>query len=205
MRAMHALLLAAALAVPAASFAQDRAKPREREKKQDGDRRRRPEAREAPERRHPRPEAQPREERRRNDGDRRRDRAVPRDPDGRDDARDRHPRPDPDRHWRERRYSHRDYRGIWGHDRHDHRDHYWFPRHYRDPWRFSGRYHGLRFYRHTRFWCPEFRVYFYWPFLDEPAYGCDWYWVPTYRTLEWTPHGYRYRYWGWQHVYLCFD
>jgi len=205
-RFIVALLAAFAVAAFCASHvhAQDRAVPRDREKKQDGERRRRPEARPAPERREAPPEARQRTERR-HDGRGRYDRAVPRDPDGRDDARDRHPRPDPDRHWRDRRYNHRDYRDIWSHDRHDHRDHYWFPRHYRDPWRFRGRYHDRLFYRHERFWSPEFRVYFYWPFMDEPEYGCDWYWVPTYRTLEWTPYGLHWRYWGWQHVYLCFD
>jgi len=207
-RFIVALLAAFAVAAFCASHvhAQDRAVPRDREKKQDRnrDRGRRPEARPAPEQRQDeRRDARSRTEERRRDRDH--DRAVPRDPDGRDDARDRHPRPDPDRNWQDRRYGQRDYQGIWGHDRHDHRDHYWFPRSYRDPWRSRYRYHGRWFDRHLRFWNPEFRVYFYWPFADEPEYGCGWYWVPTYRTLEWTPYGYRYRYWGWQHVYLCFD
>lgn len=142
--------------------------------------------------------------RRRNE-DRERRHAVPRDPDGRDDARDRHPRPDPDHQYRERRFRHRDYQDFWSHEGRDHRSHYWFPRHYRTPWHRGYRYHGYRFGPHVRFWCPEISIWFYWPFEDEPADGCGWYWVPTYRFLEWTPYGYHYRYWGWEHVYLCFD
>lgn len=179
--------------------AQDRAKPRDRERKphaEQGEKRRQSPPSTARERQ-PRPQHEGQE-------------ARPRD---RDDARDRHPRPrveerrPPDRRYEGRRdydrYHWNRYRSHrqWNRDR--------FPRWYFGLRLFDRRYYnGHPFGPHYRLWYRDrYRVQklFYWPFYYPPELGCNWYWVPRDRILIRDNGVDYYEYSDYDYVYICFD